>query len=370
MRFPGASGYNGSHFAFFRVASAGMKLHPCHITLCLFAALLLQAPARAQEAAALPDGLDASVLRATEYLAKLQNPDGSFGAGDYKVAVSGLSVMAFLACGHTPGAGRYGLVVRGGVDFILSQSQPDGYYGKSHAKGMYDQGIVTLALAEAYGVEPDESRRQRMHAELTRAVKVILDAQAIPKADKDAGGWRYARDARDSDLSLSGWNALALRAAQDAGVEVPKEAVQKAMGFVLRCYNPTDKGFSYQPGGAGQLGPTGIGLLGLYLLDGAAPAISARPELTDAAKFLVDHPVNDATPFQYYAMYYVTQAARQAGGETWAAAFKAASTRLLASQAKDGSWPKQGEEPGEAYATSMAVLTLTVPYGLLPVYQR
>jgi hypothetical protein len=69
-------------------------------------------------------------------------------------------------------------------------------------------------------------------------------------------------------------------------------------------------------------------------------------------------------------MYYATQAARQAGGDTWTAVFKATSARLLAAQSKDGSWPKLGQEPGEAYATSMAVLALTVPYGLLPVYQR
>jgi hypothetical protein len=305
------------------------------------------------------------VARATDYLATRQNPDGSFGAGEFKVAVSGLSVLSFLACGHTAGAGRYGLVVRGGVDFLLSQSQPDGFYGKSHDKGMYDHGIVTLALAEAYGVEPDEARRHRMHAELTKAVKVILDAQAVQKAEKDAGGWRYKRDAPDSDISLSGWNALALRAARDAGVDVPKQAVEKAVGFLLRCYNPTDKGFAYQPGAAAQVGPTGIGLLGLYLLDGAT-----RPELAEAAKYLAAHPVNDATPFQYYAMYYVTHAAYQAGGETWAAVFKATSARLLAAQAKDGSWPKLGQEPGEAYSTSMAILTLAAPYRLLPVYQR
>ena len=344
--------------------------------LALVAAVLSPRLTRADDPVALPPALDAAVARATDYLAKQQNADGSFAGGEYKTAISGLSVMAFLACGHTPGAGRYGLVVRNAVDFLLAQSQPDGYYGKSHDKGMYDQGIITLALAEAYGVEPDEARRQRMHAELTKAVKVILDAQAVHKAEKDAGGWRYKPDAPDSDLSLSGWNALALRAAQDAGIDVPKEAVRRAVGFVLRCYSGSDKGFSYQPGTAAQVGPTGIGLLGLYLLDGAgghsagANNSGARPELSEAAKYLVAHPVNDATPFQYYAMYYAAQAANQAGGETWAAVFKATSTKLLAAQAKDGSWPKLGQEPGEAYATSMAVLTLTVPYGLLPVYQR
>jgi len=47
---------------------------------------------------------------------------------------------------------------------------------------------------------------------------------------------------------------------------------------------------------------------------------------------------------------------------------------LLESQAPDGSWP---EEPyggdgifGNEYTTALAVLSLTPPYQLLPVYQR
>ena len=117
---------------------------------------------------------DAAVQRGLEYLAKHQNADGSFDAGEQKVGITGLSVMAFLACGHTPEVGRYGLVVRGGVDFLLAQAQPDGYFGKAHGKGMYDQGIVTLALAEALGAEVDNGRRVKIHAELIKAVKVIL----------------------------------------------------------------------------------------------------------------------------------------------------------------------------------------------------
>jgi hypothetical protein len=335
------------------------------LLLALVALAVPAARAGAQEQPPMPDNLDASIARGVEYLSKRQNADGSFGGEENRLAVSGLSVMAFLACGHTPGAGRYGLVVRGGVDYLLSQSQADGYYGKSHDKGMYDQGIVTLALAEAFGVEPDEARRRRMFDELTKAVKVIIDAQALQKPDPHVGGWRYKPDARDSDISLSGWNALALRAARDVGIEVPKEAVEKAVGFLLKCYNAGEKGFSYQPGGGAQVGPTGIGVLGLYLLDGPS-----RPELADAANYLAAHPVNDGVPFQYYSMYYVSQAAYQAGGPTWAAVAKATMGRLVAAQAADGSWPKIGQEPGPTYSTAMAVLTLSVPYRLLPVYQR
>jgi hypothetical protein len=337
-------------------------------SLCLcgsFLFLVWTRPSLAQQPTTLPSSPDRAVASALEYLAKKQNADGSFEAGENKLAISGLSVMAFLACGHTPDVGKYGLVVRGGVDYLMSQVQGDGYFGKASGKGMYDQGIVTLALAEAMGVELDPARRQRMHGELVKAVKVILDAQAVQKPEPHPGGWRYVPAAPDSDISLSGWNALALRAGQDVGVEVPKEAVQKAVGYVLRCYNAGEKGFSYQPGGAAQVGPTGIGVLSLYLLDGAT-----RPELAEANKFLVARPVNDGTPFQYYAMYYVTQAAYQAGGETWAAVSKATFERLLPRQGKEGAWPKSEQEPGETYATAMAVLTLSVPYRLLPAYQR
>ena len=312
---------------------------------------------------------ESAARRGLDYLAKHQNADGSFDAGEHRIAVTGLSVLAFLACGHTPEVGRYGLVVRGGVDFLLAQAQPDGYFGKSHGKGMYDQGIVTLALAEALGAEVDPNRRVKIHAELAKAVKVILDAQAIAKPEAHAGGWRYDPKAADSDLSLSGWNALALRAAQDVGVDVPKEAAQKAVGFVLRCFNEKDGGFSYQPQGGAQIGPTGIGVLGLHLLDGGD-----RPERAKGAAFLTLHPVNDDTPFPYYAMYYATQAANQVGGPVWDAVSKTAFDRLLAKQNRDGphagAWPKSNQEPGEVYSTAMAVLTLAVPQRLLPAYQR
>jgi hypothetical protein len=313
--------------------------------------------------------VDAALQRGLEYLAKKQKPDGSFDAGENKVAVTGLAVLSFLANGHAPDVGRYGLVVRGGVDFLLTQAQPDGYFGKSHGKGMYDQGIVALALAEVLGVETDPARRQKIHAELAKAVKVILDAQGVQKPDPHAGGWRYDRKSADSDLSLSGWNALALRAARDVGVDVPKDAVQKAVGFVLKCYNANEKGFSYQPGGGAQIGPTAIAVLSLYLLEGPD-----RPEVAEGVKYLAAHPVNDGTPFLYYSMYYVTQAANQAGGTVWPAASKAAFERLLARQAKDGpdagSWPKSAQEPDGPYSTAMAVLTLSVPQRLLPAYQR
>ena len=239
----------------------------------LFAAFLLVA--RPTHADDLPPQLDSAVDRGLVFLAKQQNADGSFDGGGPRVAMTGLAVMSFLASGHTPDVGKYGLTVRRAVDFLLKQMPDDGYIGKVDGSRMYGHGITTLAMAETLGVESSEANRAKLRAALTKAVKVILDAQDVKKDENGAGGWRYEPTSGDSDLSLSGWNALALGAAQNAGIAVHKERVQRAVGFVLKCYKADEKGFAYQPGQGASVPMTGVGVLNLYLLDA-----SDRPEVT------------------------------------------------------------------------------------------
>ena len=316
----------------------------------------------------MPPQVDAAVARGLEFLGKAKNADGSFDAdGRPRVAMTALAVMSMLASGHTPDQGRYAPAVRSALDFLMRVAPADGYFGQVDGSRMYGHGMVTLALAESYGVETDPARRRQEFAVLGRAVDVILKAQDVPKDPANAGGWRYEPQSADSDLSLSGWNALALRAAQSAGVDVPKDRVQRAVGYVLKCYRKDQKGFAYQPGSDATQAMTGVGALDLYLLDAAD-----RPEATAGADYLAGHPVTDDTRFAYYATYYATQAAHQAGGTAWSRVWAVTQARLVPAQDKDGGWPvsKTGEEPGRVYATSMAVLTLSVPYRLLPIYQR
>jgi len=314
-----------------------------------------------------PPNPDAAIARGLSFLARQQNSDGSFDGGGPRVATTGLCLLAFLSAGHTPDIGRYGLNVRNAVDFLLNQNPENGYFGKIDGSRMYGQGIVTLALAEAYGVE-SEARRKKIQPVLNAAVQLILTAQAVEKPEPFAGGWRYEPQAVDSDLSLSGWNAMALRASQNVGMNVPKQPVDRAVEFVGRCFVADKGGFAYQPGGEPSAGMTGVGVLNLYVLDAAADRLEIQP----AAQFLVDHPVTADTKYFYYHLYYTTQAAYQLGASTWPAVWKVTQGHLLASQMQDGGWPqsKTDEEPGRLYATSISVLTLTVPYRLLPIYQR
>ena len=316
----------------------------------------------------MPPQLDSAVEKGLAFLVKQQNGDGSIDGGGPKVGMTGLAVMAFLASGHTPDVGKYGLNVRRAVDYLLKQVPEDGYVGKVDGSRMYGHGITTLALAETLGVETTEANRLKIRSALNRMVKVILDAQDVKKEENFAGGWRYEPASGDSDLSLSGWNALALRAAQNVGISVPADRAQRAAGFVLKCYKADEKGFAYQPGQGASPAMTGVGVLNLYVLDA-----SARPEVTAGAQYLLQKPVNDQTRMLYYSLYYATQAAYQAGEPTWSGVWKVSADQLLAMQTQaDGGWPqsKSGEEPGRVYATSMALLTLSVPYRLLPIYQR
>jgi len=325
-----------------------------------------------------PD-LDGSIARGLAYLARQQQADGSFQNREKgsehnpqftgkKVALTGLSLMAFVASGRMPETGRHGLVVRNAIDYLTKVCPDDGYYGKVDGSQMYGHAIATLALAEVYGMEADATQRKNVRAALVKAVNVLLKAQNTKKEEPYRGGWRYEIASPDSDLSVSGWCILALRAAQNAGIEVPKDSADRAAAFVLKCWRPEGKGFAYQPGGEVSLTMTAAALLDLQLLDRPA-----RDEAARAGEYLESHAVTDKTEYPYYARYYVTQAAFQHGGKLWPKMWEQTQAQMLQKQEKEaGAWPRSrtSKEPGQTYATAMSVLTLSVPLQLLPTYQR
>ena len=76
----------------------------------------------------------------------------------------------------------------------------------------------------------------------------------------------------------------------------------------------------------------------------------------------------------FYSTYYCSQAMAQLGGRHWKAFFPNLVNVLLRSQQSSGEWPHEpyGSDRmfGNTYTTAMAVLSLTPPLQLLPVYQR
>ncbi len=312
------------------------------------------------------DEADRAVERGLAYLASQQKEGGHWETGK-RNAVTALCLLAFLAGGHTPAENTYAPACRKALESLIAQVPDDGYIGKTDGSQMYGQGIVTLALAEAYGMERDPKLRRKLKAKLDLMVGVILKAQARKKSPAHQGGWRYQPTSGDSDLSLSGWCALALRSARNCGMNVPKSAVEDAADYVERMYHKEQKGFAYQRNGRVSLATTGVGVLTLHLL-GREESESLSP----AAEYLVRNEVNWNTKWLFYTLYYTTQAANQVGGEVWDTVWERNSKLLVGHQKEDGSWERDrhASGAGRPFSTAMAVLSLSVRNHFLPSYQR
>jgi len=304
---------------------------------------------------------EAAVQKGLNFLASRVQPDGHWNSAHYNAdaAVTGLAVLAFLAAGHQPGRGRYGAFLNRSADWLAESVQRSGviYRGGSTGPPMYGHGFATLALAELYGM----SRRTDLRRKLETAVRLITQTQNAE------GGWRYQPQAADADISVTAVQVVALRAAANAGIEVPAETIRRAVAYLKACQNNTDGGFSYQINQRGS-GParTGAAVLCLYLC-----GESASKECKNGVTFLQQHPISKYEwayrEHYFYALYYCTQAFYQVGGKPWTEWYTTVRERLIETQAKDGSW---SDNPGSEYATAMAVLTLQVPAGLLPIYQK
>jgi hypothetical protein len=340
---------------------------------CLLTAIMALTPLVRAAAETSPLELSLAIDRGLAFLQRQQRPDGSFEASGPPNAMSGLAILCFLASGHMPEMGRYGLTVRSALTHLLSTADKEGYFG-GDGGDMYSHCIAIIALAEIHGTELNPTQRLQVRAALEKGLAIIYAAQDINKDPGSAGGWRYKPTATDSDLSVTGWCMLALWSCRNAGMPVPRQRLDRAMQYLLRCYRPDHKGFAYTPGAEPSPAMTAVGVLLLHLLDAAH-----RPEAAAAAKYLVDHPVRDGTRYYYYSLYHTTQAAAQAYDRAWSAVWKNNRELLLGAQRPDdGSWPPVGGEPGAGqddragrfYSTAMSVLTLSVPRRLLPMYQR
>ncbi len=315
---------------------------------------------------------DRAVRRALEYLKSTQKPDGGWESGGFGKATSitSLSVMAFLAAGHVPGEpGPYREAVEKGIRYVLAHQKPNGLLTSNTSHGpMYCHGISTLMLAEVTGMSSDPELAEQCRSALARAVDLILKAQDLAKSPSQAGGWRYQPTSRDSDLSVSGWQVMALRAAKSAGCAVPSGQIDKALAYVKRCAVREGGGFGYQPGGGPNNPRTGTGILALEIC-----GEHLSPEAVAGAEYLLKHPAKWSSDYFFYEAYYCSQAMFQVGDRYFGAYYPRLVAALLEHQDADGSWLSgdgNDRSGGKNYCTAMGVLALAVEYRYLPIYQR
>ena len=374
-----------SRACFFRpknTARTPRPLNPRHafrypsLLILIVAMLFFAAPSpleiTAVSAATIEENLtpatELAVMKGLGYLSQQQQADGSFTGFDEpgpRVAPAAQVLLAFLSTGQTPAVGRHALATRNAVDFIVRQLPDDGDFGRADGSGIFGQAIITIALAEIHGLDTDAARRSLIQDALKKSLAVIISTQDS-RNDARAGGWREGGNG-EGELEATLWMVLALRALKDADFDVPKEAMQRAVSFVRACAKRNAAAFSNRDGGPTPLtNAAGIAVLLLAGIDG-------KDNLKEPHKFLVEHrPNEEATDF-FTTLYVSSLAAMQEGEPKWTPVWKPIRDILLGKQTAEGSWfpprpPSVGL--GTVAATSTAVMTLAMPYRLLPLYGR
>jgi len=335
-----------------------------------------------------------AVERGLAWLADTQNDDGSWTAKigfklntgyEYTatdkghVGVTALAGMGFLAGGYLPGRGEYGDVVSKCLDFVLSCVQDDGYITHAGTR-MYSHAFATLFLAEIYGM----THRADIKAKLQLAVDFIV------KSQNEEGGWRYEPYAVGSDMSIVVCQVLALRAARNIGIRVPKSVVDKAARYVVDSavteeslrhqfvgvsYKNEIGSFHYQrqDGSRSSFPLTAAGVTALYgagVYSDAAIDDGIRYLRANLGMFNQMRARRDGGHyFFWYGHYYGVQAMYTAGQDAWDSYFTVVREELLRMQESDGAWPNP-TGPGRPFGTAMAVLILEIPYRFLPIFQR
>lgn len=383
-----------SRFPAFRrlVSSRGFSLGAAIALLAAFAPAQETLRRGSSNEQLIDDRLREAVTRGHDWLAAHQHEEGYWSElvgyklnTDYRtvddrplphVGVTSLALMSFLAGGHLPDRGKYGEVLDRGLSFVLRCSQDDGQI-QDHGTRMYSHAFATLFLAEVYGmVERDDVKRV-----LQRSVDLIVDSQNAE------GGWRYRPFARESDMSITVCQVLALRSARNVGIHVPLTTIRNAQNYVYRsAVRSNDRSYRFRGhGGYGDQGGsfryqnrehtratfplTAAGVTTLY-----AAGEYDSPIIRDALDYM-DRQVEGFSRdwqghyFFYYGHYYAVQAYYVTGDPKWTRYFRSIKRKLLDSQLSNGRW-RCHTGPGDAFGTAVATLILQIPLQYLPIFQR
>ncbi len=265
----------------------------------------------------------------------------------------------------------YYKVVEKGLKYLISKQNAQGYFGGGP---YYAQGLASIAMCEAFGLTSDAA----LKAYAQRAINNIARAQNAN------GGWDYlpadlGGNVTRTDTSVSGWQLMALKSGQMAGLEVPKNSLGNAGRWLDRVQaNSEGSGYGYDgPGDTPTM--TGVGLLCREYL-GWGPR---NPGLIKGVQKLGNEFGPDKQLNNMYYYYYATQVMHHFGGDPWQKWNPKMRDTLIARQDlgrdrahphQKGSWSPAGDAHGGAggrvMITSLSLLTLEVYYRYLPLYRR
>ncbi|MDA1014038.1 MAG: hypothetical protein O3A00_06245, partial [Planctomycetota bacterium] len=280
------------------------------------------------------------------------------------VAATGMALLPFLGDGHTHLSGKYKDNVAKGVGWLVKGQKPDGELtrgGEGNGR-MYSHGIATIALCEAYAM----TRDPKFQVAAQKAIDFIVKSQ-----HQGSGGWRYQPN-QPADTSVVGWQVMAMKSGQMAGLNVPKPTLDGVRKWFKSCGGAgKDLGRFGYTGKDFKIAMTAEGLLCLQYLG----AERNDPRLAAGAEHLLRHLPKLGRDTSYY-YYYGTQVMYHMQGQYWQQWNESMSNTLLTSQIKQGhmagtwnptdQWEQSG---GRIMSTSLRVLMLEVYFRHLPLYQ-
>jgi hypothetical protein len=351
-----------------------------------------------------PKAVDRAVVASLFWLVHHQNADGSWTQDGYRrrctdasctgpggarqdVGTTALGVLPLLGTGithkvkvdprrqkpPTKEEEQMRLAVQKGLAWLISKQ--DRYTGDLRGSGgtMYAHGLATIALCEAYGMTKAYGMAGDPWVGIPaqRAVNFIQSAQ-----HSNSGGWRYA-PGDEGDLSVAGWQVMALTSAKIAGLQVNPAALEKARKYVesMACGYHGEQ-FRYQANREPNDAMTSVGLLCSQYLG----AKRNEPRMTEGANYLISHAPQVQQHRNVYYWYYAAQVMHNLGGRQWDDWNRTMRRVLIDTQVKEGcaagSWdptapsPDQwGAQGGRLVITSLSALTLEVYYRYLPLYK-
>ena len=289
-----------------------------------------------------------------------------------------LALLSFLGAGYTHQTGKHKEIVRKGLNWLRKVQRSDGNLHDWEELGrqtaFYAHGQGTIVLCEAYALTHDKDLLEPAR----KALQFIYDSQ------NEHGGWQYQPGAV-GDLSVTGWQVMAMQSARMAGMEVPEDVLARTSLFLNSVSSQEGSRYRYKasdPESGFSPAMTAEGLLCRQYLGWPKD----HPGLQNGVNWLIEDqnlPQWSAGRRNLYFWYYATQVLHHMEGEAWERWNGALRDQIISNQVKagklGGSWHpsrpegdahEYGESGGRLYITCLSILTLEVYYRHLPIYRQ
>jgi squalene cyclase len=343
------------------------------IWIALFLTSIVVLATRA-EAAETDAQTERAVHLGLQWLASHQSRVGHWTGtnNSYPTAMTAMAGIALLCEGSTPNQGKYAPNIRRAVDYLVSRSRANGLIGSPAAEDQrytYGHGFAMLFLSQVLGEEEDLDRREELIKVLNKAVQFSGQAQC------PSGGWGYVSSKDGSNFdegSTTITQVQGLRGCRNAGIAVPKEVIDKAVGYIKKGTG-ADGGVRYSSQmGMGSGGRPPITAAALACLFNAGEYDSDYvPRLL---KYCEQHVgvssgrASNVAGHWHYAHYYYSQVLYREGGKKWDDYRKSVYRKLASEIGQDGAWNEGFVGP--VYTTAINLTILQLDKGVLPIYQR